>query len=176
MDEWIFRRAEFDPKSEGLWEALFTLGNGYFATRGAAPEARADDIHYPGTYVAGCYNRMVTEVAGRPVENEDLVNVPNWLPLSFKINGSEWFDLRQAEIIDYRQELHLRSGVLERRVRWEDASGRRTLLAERRLVHMEEHHLAALELTLTPENWAGSIEIRSAIDGTVTNAGVVPAS
>jgi alpha,alpha-trehalase len=173
MDEWIFCREEFDPKSEGLWEALFTLGNGYFATRGAAPEAKADDIHYPGTYVAGCYNRMVTEVAGRPVENEDLVNVPNWLPLSFKIDGSEWFDLLQAEIIDYRQELHLRSGVLERRVRWEDSSGRRTLLAERRLVHMEEHHLAALELTLTPENWAGLIQIRSAIDGTVTNAGVV---
>ena len=172
MDEWVFHREHFDPESEGLWEALFTLGNGYFATRGAAPEAIADGTHYPGTYLAGCYNRMVTEVAGREVENEDLVNVPNWLPLSFKIEGSEWFDMRQVELIDFRQELHLRTGVLERRVRWQDPSGRRTRLAERRLVHMDDHHLAVLETTLVPENWSGSIEIRSAIDGTVTNSGV----
>ena len=43
----------FDPEREGLREALCTLGNGRFATRGAAPEARADDVHYPGTYAAG---------------------------------------------------------------------------------------------------------------------------
>jgi alpha,alpha-trehalase len=28
------------------------LGNGFFATRGAAPEFEVDDIHYPGTYLA----------------------------------------------------------------------------------------------------------------------------
>ena len=33
-------------------------GNGYFATRGAAEEADADEIHYPGTYLAGGYNRL----------------------------------------------------------------------------------------------------------------------
>ena len=38
-----------------LREALCTLGNGYFATRGAAEEADADEIHYPGTYLAGGY-------------------------------------------------------------------------------------------------------------------------
>ena len=172
MDEWVFAREEFDLKGEGLWEALFTLGNGFFATRGAAAESSADGVHYPGTYVAGCYNRMVTEVAGRPVENEDLVNVPNWLVLSFRIDRSEWFDLGRVEIIDYRQELHLRDGVLHRRVRWQDPSGRKTVLHERRFVHFESHHLAGLELTLSPENWSGSLEIRSAIDGTVTNAGV----
>jgi alpha,alpha-trehalase len=172
MDDWIFTREEFDPHSEGLWEALFTLGNGFFATRGAAAESSADGVHYPGTYVAGCYNRLVTEVAGRPVENEDLVNVPNWLVLSFRIDESEWFDLGRVEIIDYRQELHLRDGMLHRRVRWQDPSGRKTLLLERRFVHMESHHLAGVELTLTPENWSGSLEIRSAIDGTVSNAGV----
>jgi trehalose/maltose hydrolase-like predicted phosphorylase len=61
---------------EGHREALCTLGNGVFATRGAAPESVADGVHYPGTYVAGLYNRRVSAVAGREVENEDLVNVP----------------------------------------------------------------------------------------------------
>ena len=35
----------------------------------------------------------VTEIAGRRVENEDLVNVPNWLPLRFRVAGGPWFDV-----------------------------------------------------------------------------------
>ena len=37
---------------------------------------------------------------------------------------------------------------------------------------MADPHLAALETTFVPENWSGSLEVRSALDGTVTNAGV----
>jgi trehalose/maltose hydrolase-like predicted phosphorylase len=37
---------------------------------------------------------------------------------------------------------------------------------------MGDMHLAALELTLTAENWSGSVTVRSAIDGRVVNAGV----
>ena len=40
----------------------------------------------------------MTEVAGREVENEDLVNVPNWLPLRFRIAGGEWFDAQRADV------------------------------------------------------------------------------
>jgi trehalose/maltose hydrolase-like predicted phosphorylase len=69
VSTWVLAYDGFDPDREGLREALCTLGNGYFATRGAAPEARADDVHYPGTYVVGCYDRLVTEVAGRSVVN-----------------------------------------------------------------------------------------------------------
>ena len=92
MNPWVLVYDGFDPPGERLREALCTLGNGYFATRGAAPEAAADAVHYPGTYVAGCYNRLVSRVAGREVENEDLVNVPNWLPLSFRPEGGRWLD------------------------------------------------------------------------------------
>jgi len=56
-----------------------------------SPEAAAGDVHYPGTYLAGVYNRLKTEIAGEIIENEDLVNVPNWLPLSFRIEDGDWF-------------------------------------------------------------------------------------
>ena len=49
---WSLVYEGFDPAREGIREALCALGNGYFATRGAAAWARADDIHYPGTYLA----------------------------------------------------------------------------------------------------------------------------
>ena len=89
--EWRWEYHGEDPLGEGQREALCTLGNGYFATRGAAPEAVADEIHYPATYVAGAYNRLRAEVAGRTVENESLVNTPNWLCLSFRPEGGKWF-------------------------------------------------------------------------------------
>jgi trehalose/maltose hydrolase-like predicted phosphorylase len=69
MTDWQLLYDAFDPGGEPLREALCTLGNGYFATRGAAEEAHADDLHYPGTYLAGGYNRLQTEVAGRMIEN-----------------------------------------------------------------------------------------------------------
>ena len=105
MSRWTLTYEGFDPAKEPLREALCTLGNGYFATRGAAPEAAAGDVHYPGTYVAGLYNRLITEVAGREIMNEDLVNVPNWLHLRFRTGDGAWFAVQDAEIDDYRQEL-----------------------------------------------------------------------
>ena len=139
----------FDPEKEGLREALCTLGNGYFATRGAAPESVADDVHYPGTYAIGCYNRLSSEIAGKTLENEDLVNLPNWLALDFRIDGGPWFDLRQVRIISHRLELDLGNGVLTRVCRFQDGQSRTTALRQRRLVHMGQPHLAALETRLT---------------------------
>jgi trehalose/maltose hydrolase-like predicted phosphorylase/beta-phosphoglucomutase-like phosphatase (HAD superfamily) len=169
---WTLAYDGFDPARQGLREALCALGNGYFVTRGALPEAEADEVNYPGTYVAGLYNRLVTEIAGRKVVNEDLVNVPNWLPLRFRVAGGAWFDVRQADVPDHRLELDMRHGTLLRQLTWQDAEGRRTSVVQRRLVSMKDQHLAALETTFTAENWSGTLEVRSGLDGTVVNAGV----
>jgi trehalose/maltose hydrolase-like predicted phosphorylase len=161
----------FDPANEGIREALCTLGNGYFATRGAASWAVADGVHYPGTYLAGGYNRLQTDIAGRTVENEDLVNFPNWLALQIRIADDGWFDPHTVTISSYRQELDLRRGMLLRTIRFEDPQGRRSLLQEQRLVSMSDMHLGALQLTLIAENWSGPVAVRSGIDGRVVNAG-----
>ncbi len=172
MTAWSLIYERFDPEREKLREALCTLGNGYFATRGAAPEAEADATHYPGTYVAGGYNRLKTEIAGSVVENEDLVNLPNWLCLTFRIEGHNWFSIRAVDILSYRQELNLKHGVLSRTLRFQDKEGRRTTVASRRFVHLGVQHLAGLETIITAENWSGTLHIRSALDGRVVNTGV----
>jgi beta-phosphoglucomutase family hydrolase len=168
---WSLVFEDFDPAQEGVREALCALGNGYFATRGAAAGAHADDIHYPGTYLAGGYNRLRTDIAGRTVENEDLVNFPNWLSLKFCVGKEKWFDARNVKLLAYRQELDLRRAMLLRRVSFEDAQGRRSTLEERRLVSMGNMHLGALDLALTADNWSGNVTVRSAIDAGVVNAG-----
>jgi trehalose/maltose hydrolase-like predicted phosphorylase len=172
VSRWLLGYDEYDPAAEGVRESLCTLGNGYFATRGAAPESTADGVHYPGTYIAGGYDRLTTEIGGRDVENEDIVNVPNWLPLTFRVDGGPWFSAETATLVSYRQELDMRRGVLTRLLRFRDDAGRTTSVTQRRLVSMDDPHLAALETTILPEDWSGRVEVRSALDGTVANTGV----
>ncbi len=173
MTSWKVIYKDYNPEHQPLRETLCTLSNGYFATRGAAEESDAGGPHYPGTYLACGYNRLKSEVAGHEIENEDLVNWPNWLSLTFRHKGEgQWFNLDDAGIIKYRQKLNLRKGLLTRTVRFSDNKGRETILKSRRLVYMKNPHLAAIEWNITPLNWSGKIEVRSALDGTVTNAGV----
>lgn len=172
MSHWSLIYEGYDPAAEGVREALCTLANGYVGIRGAAPESRAGAIHYPGTYLAGCYNRLTAHIDGRDVESEDMVNAPNWLSLTFRIEGGPWFDVDAAELLDYRQELDLKRGLLMRRLRFRDEEGRTTALAQRRIASMHDPHLVALETTIEPEDWSGVMEVRSALDGRVTNAGV----
>ncbi len=172
MRDWLLEYEGFDPREEKLREALCTLGNGYFATRGACFESPADDVHYPGTYRAGGYNRLKTYIKGRDIENEDLVNMPNWLPVYLRINRECWFRCADVDILFYRQQLDMYHGMLYRALRFRDAAGRVTAVKERRLVHMAQPHLAALEIAVTPENWSGELEIISALDGRVINDGV----
>ncbi|PYC82646.1 trehalose 6-phosphate phosphorylase [Streptomyces tateyamensis] len=173
-DPWVLAFDGFDPADEGRREALCAVGNGYLVTRGAAPESRADGIHYPGTYLAGCYDRAASVLDGREVENEDLVNCPNWLPLTFRVAGTEdWFGAdATTEVTSQRLDLDLRRGVLTRRALAVDALGHRTRLVQRRLASLAQPHLVALETVLVPENWSGRLEVRSALDATVTNTGV----
>jgi alpha,alpha-trehalase len=172
LSAWRLVYHGFEAEEEKLREALCTLGNGYFATRGASPESEDDAIHYPGTYLAGGYNRLKSEKAGRIIENEDLVNMPNWLPLNFRFEQGDWFDLSRVEILKYCQELDIRHGILLRTIRFIDYRRRITRLIERRFVHMNRPHLAGLETTLIAENWSGRVEFRSALDGRIVNNGV----
>ncbi|MFC1898827.1 trehalose-phosphatase [Chloroflexota bacterium] len=171
-DIWMLAYEGYSSEQEGLREALCTLGNGYFATRGAASESIADGTHYPGTYVAGCYNRLTTNIAEKMIDNEDMVNMPNWLPVTFRIGDEDWFDIGKVNILEYHQELNLRQGMLSRLVRFADSEGRQTRLFQRRFVSMANPHMACMETTIATENWSGSLNIRSALDGRVTNSGV----
>jgi hypothetical protein len=167
----------WDPQDEGRREALCTLGNGRFATRGAAPESVADGVHYPGTYAAGCYNRLRDEIDGQIIENESMVNLPNWLDLRFAVDDGdqenpEWVDLSRVQVLQHKVELDLRRGLLHRKLRFTDAAGRTTSVRQRRFVHMGQSQLAGLHSVFTAENWSGRLLVASGIDGSVTNAGV----
>ncbi len=172
LTDWTLVYTRWLPDEEPLREALCTLGNGYFATRGAAEEHGAGGAHYPGTYLAGGYDRQESLIGDRWVENEALVNWPNWLSLTFRVEDGPWLDLDAMEVLELRQELDMRRGLLTRKVVVRDERERVTELIARRIVHMQQPHLGAIEWRIRPRNWSGKVEVRSALDGTVQNCGV----
>ncbi|MET0932296.1 MAG: beta-phosphoglucomutase family hydrolase [Mycetocola sp.] len=170
---WRLHYAGFDPASEPLRETLCTLGNGYWATRGTAPEADPTPPHYAGTYLAGVYNRLRTQVDGRTEEDESLVNAPNWLPVVFQLGDAEgWFDVREADLLDYEQTLDLGRAVLTRSFRTRDSAGHITRVTQQRFVSQHDDHVAGLEVRFEAENWSGPITLRSAVEGRVANRNV----
>ena len=140
---WSFTFEGYDRPNEKLREALCTVGNGYFAVRGAAPESKADQVHYPGTYAGGVYNRLDDVVSGHHTDHESLVNLPNWLALTFRIDGGDWFDVDAVTLLSYRQTIDLRGAVVTRELRFRDDAGRTTAVTQRRFVAMHVAHVAA---------------------------------
>src|SRR5215218_6478183 len=142
---WTLAYESFEPEEEGLREALTSTGNGYFCTRGAFAWSEADGVSYPGTYTHGGFNRETTIMAGVPVLNEDLVNLPNWLLLELRIEGEEAIGMDNVEVLSYRHEYDARYALLKRITRFRDRAGRETKVETRRFVSMADMHQAAME-------------------------------
>ncbi|MBZ5715702.1 HAD family hydrolase [Nannocystis pusilla] len=169
---WQLEYAGWEPAEQRLRESLCTLGNGRFGTRGALEEARADVSHDPGTYLSGGYDRLASEVLGRPMVHEDLVNWPNWLRISFRPGGGSWLSLDAVEVLAHTVTLDFRRGELARRTRVRDGEGRTSELVSRRFVSMHDPDVAAIRWELVPLDWSGPLEIRSGLDGAVKNDNV----
>ncbi len=172
MNPWRITIEKFDLDRESLYEALFTLGNGYFGVRGAMPEYSGSKAYYPGTYIAGVYNKLETPIAGRLVVNEDFINCPNWLFLNYRLEGGRWFDLQRVKILASRRELNLRRGLMSTLLRWQDDQGRITEITSSRIVSMSDPHYGAQRYVVRPKNYSAQITFRSGIDGSVINDGV----
>ncbi len=172
---WLLTFTRYEPVTESFRETLCTLANGYWGTRGAAPNAVADGIHYPGTYLAGVYNRLDGEVAGRSVSVESIVNAPNWLAFSADHADGHPIDCDHGTLITFRQELDLRRGLLTRVFVHRDPAGRTTRITERRLVSRVTHHVAAMETTIEALDWSGGVHVHSGLDANVANTGIAEA-
>jgi len=169
---WLLEYNDYDAKKEKSRESLLTIGNGYLGTRGALEETTACETNYPGTYVAGLYNRLVSKVAERDIENEDFVNIPNWLFINFRIENGEWIDINKIEIISLKRSLNFSNGVLSKELIVRDKKARETSISSSRIASMANPHLVAIQYKVQPLNYSGSIEIKSENNGNILNSGV----
>ena len=169
-DPWQLVYEGSDPGHEGHREALTTLGNGYLAVRGAAPEG--GPFSYPGMYLAGVYNRVSAMVAGEELLEEHMVNGPNCLPLDLRPAGGTWWSEGGLVVLRERRTLDLRAAVLERRLLLEAADRRRLEVVQTRFVSMADPHLLGLATSITPLGWSGTLDVRTGINTAVRNANI----
>lgn len=171
-DSWCLKYSDFKPENEKSRESLMTIGNGIFASRGCFCEEKASENHYPATYMAGVYNKLASVVGGKTVYNEDLVNCPNWLFTSFKVDNDPWLNENSAKIIDIERTLDFKKGILSGWALIEDNKGRQTMIESVRCISMADKNLAGVEYSITPINYSGKITIKTGIDGNIINDGV----
>ena len=174
-DSWHLKYYNYDFENERSREVLLAVGNGYFGTRGAMPESRANSVNYPGTYIAGLYNRLISKVEGRDIENEDFVNIPNYLPIKFKIGNGQWFEFSPEpsfKLESISRDLNFKTGELKRDITIVDKKGRRTKVEYSLFAGMHYHHIAGIKYEITPLNYSGKVTVRSELNGNHINAGV----
>jgi beta-phosphoglucomutase family hydrolase len=171
-DNWSITYNDYIPEKEKTRETLLTIGNGYFGTRGALEETNAGKHNYPGTYIAGLYNRLISKVGDRDVENEDFVNCPNWLKMQVNLNFDSPIDINQTKILQIERKLDLKTGLFSRTMVIEDDNGRQSRIVSRRIASMDNPHLAAMTYEITPLNYSAHFTFQTGINGAIINDGV----
>jgi kojibiose phosphorylase len=159
---WTIEEVSFDPQYLHHQETIFTIGNGYIATRGAFEEGYHTERR--ATFAHGVFD------AARNY-NTELVNMPDWLPLSVCLDR-ERFSLERGTLEKYRRTLDLRNGLLSRTVLWQSPNGRCATMVFERFVSLADPHALYLRCHVIPE-FAGPVEFRAALDGHSDNLGVV---
>ncbi|WEF32303.1 glycoside hydrolase family 65 protein [Pseudoduganella chitinolytica] len=173
-DPWRLRETAPDPAAHFLNETLFALGNGYIGVRGTGEEGYSGPAgtSMDGTYLNGFYESEpihYPETAYALAKtNQFMLNVPNAKGLRVYV-GDERFDPLTGTVEDYERTLDLRTGMLERRLRWTSPGGRIIDYRSRRLVSFDNKHLLALQVQVTPVNFSGTVRIVASLDGAVKN-------
>lgn len=168
---WTLEEFPFHPEQLNHYETLFTIGNGYLATRGTFEEAYEGDM--ATTMVHGIFNHA------QGVLVPELVNGFNWLPIRLTIDGTPFKLVNQNDttlnppdgaVLGYRRSLDLYRGVMTREVLFRAASGAIVRLVFERFASLNDEHLLAQRLQIVAVDGNPQIEVESFIDHTVTNA------
>ncbi len=143
MDLWHISENTFDPTPKKIHsqETVYTVGNGYFCTRGTFEEGYPNAN--PATLLYGVFDKV-------PIAKEELANAPDWTVLRLFVNG-ERFRLDTGHILDYQRTLDIKNGVVKRTVRWESTSGIRLLIETERIASLADEHVGAIRYSVTAE-------------------------
>lgn len=169
---WKLEYHTYHKDGESVREAICTVGNGYVGSRGChATERDNNEEHYPGTYLAGIFNKLTSNVHGKNVDNTDIVNIPDWRLIQMKINGKKRSPFKE-ELLEYKQELNLKEGTLTQDITFRDSKDQETRIVTKRFASMDDPHNVAIQFSVTPLNYSGDISLGSFLDGNIKNNNV----
>lgn len=171
-NNWYIKYQGFKPKEEKLRSVLCALGNGYMCNLAAIESSKSGPVNYPATYMANLFNKLPTKIHDKNIYNNDIVNIPNWTLIKFRINNGNFIEPLKEEIISYQQGLDMHRGLMKRRIIIKDKTGRITKIHSMRIVSMDNPHIATIKYQITPLNYKGNITLKSSIDADIINDGV----
>lgn len=160
--QWQVSEYPFYPERIPHSETIFTIGNGLLGIRGSFEEGYPDDS--AATLAAGIFNHKKGELV------PELAVLPNPLTLNIRVND-EPFRLDRGKILGYERTLDLKTATLRRGVLWFTPDRTVVRFAFERFASLDNPHILALQVQIQVLS-AGThtVEITSALDGTVTNA------
>ena len=145
-DPWAHRESGWSPELAAESESLLALSNGYVGIRGTLDEGAPAAA--PGTYLSGFYENVPIPYAdlgyGDPELDQVLVDVTDGTRIRLRVEG-EPLDIRTGTVLEHERMLDLRTGLLERSLRWRSPAGHEVAVRTRRLVSLVHREVAAIE-------------------------------
>ena len=163
---WLVVETNFDPDRQRAQETVYSVGNGYFATRGSFEESHPGD--WPATLAHGVF-------APHPLVHSELANLPDWTALDVNIDGHR-FRMDTGTVLSYRRTLDLRGGLLKRTVRWRSPTGKTAELIFERFVSLATRHIGALRVSVTALDFDGPVEIHARLNARAETDGLAHTS
>lgn len=161
-NNWNIIETEFKENQLHHKETVFTLGNGYLGVRGSFEEGYPQDC--PATLIHGVYDDAA-------IAYTELVNCPNWLPITVKVAGDR-FRMDSGKILKYERRLDMRLGIVSREIRWCSPAGHTLDFHFERFTSLADQHLLAIRCQVTSIDFTGDIEVEFSLDAEPDTQGV----
>ncbi|MFA9397560.1 MAG: family 65 glycosyl hydrolase domain-containing protein [Clostridiaceae bacterium] len=171
VDEWNIIEDHYNHENNMISESILSLGNGHMGMRGNFEEDFSGKS-LKGTYIAGVYYPDKTRVGwwknGYPEYFAKVLNAVNFIGIKVKING-EILDIESSNIKDFKRQLNMKEGSLNRSFTFIDSLNRETKIEVKRFLSMKDKEIAAISYSLTPINHDSNIELIPYLDGNIYN-------
>ncbi|MCF8302679.1 MAG: glycoside hydrolase family 65 protein [Bacteroidales bacterium] len=170
-DEWKIIETGFVPEYNRNSESVMSIGNGRMGMRANFEEQYSGDT-LQGNYIAGIYYPDKTRVGwwkiGYPEYFAKVLNAPNWIGINIEIEG-ESLDLAKCKVEDFRRELNMKEGYLERSFKATLSDGKQVEVISRRFLSIVDDEAGAIRYQLKALNFSGSIRVTPYIDADIMN-------
>ena len=172
IDPWKIIETDFDPEKVKSSESIFSLGNGAMGQRANFEESYTGAT-FQGSYIGGVYYPDKTKVGwwknGYPEYFAKVLNAPSWIGIHIRINGLP-LDLNNClEVIRFRRELDMKTGIYTRSFQVQLDSKTKVGVEVKRFLSMEEGAMGVIHYQLTALEGTADLNIDSFIDGHITN-------
>ena len=153
---WSIIEKSFQPENQLESEYKFGLGNGLIAQRGNFEE------FYSGKSEIGSY--ILTNNSTTEALSDQLIKLPNSIKINVRLN-TELIDLACCDVKNFRRELNMQKGYLERNFEIITPEGHHIEVTVQRFLSVSQPELFAISYFVRSLNFNGKISFMPVIDG-----------